>query len=133
MLRAAVHAMAGKPERAVELVDEASAAVASLDLDPPALRVMRANLMRMLPAPDVDAIEAHYLAAIKTGEATGLRLGVLTAWTGLVTLRREGGRTPDGSEGLAAVYASFAESGEEQDVIMARNVLSEAASHTNPR
>jgi tetratricopeptide (TPR) repeat protein len=126
MLRAAVHAMAGKAELAIELLNEASAAVASLGVDPPALRVMKADVMRMLPDPEVEAIEALYLAAIETGEATGLRLSVLTGWTGLVTLRRQIGRTPDGSEELAVVYRSFAEAEDEHDVITARKVLGEA-------
>ena len=115
--------MAGKVERAVQLLDEASGAVESLDIDPLALRVMKAGIMRLLPDPDVDLIEQYYLAAIAAGEATGLRLGVLTAWTGLVTLHRELGRAPDGSEELAAVYRALTEGRDEQDVVAARNVL----------
>jgi predicted ATPase/class 3 adenylate cyclase len=123
MLRAAVYTMAGKAERALELLNEASAAVESLDVDPPALRVMKADVMRMLPDPDIEAIERHYLAAIRSGEATGLHLSVLTGWASLVTLRREIGRMPDGSEELSAIYRKFSEGHEEQDVVNAREIL----------
>lgn len=123
MLRGAVHAMSAHPERALELLDEAGAAVGSLGLDPPALRAMRGDVMRLLRTPDPEAIEAEYRRAIEVGMATGLRLGALSGATGLVTLLRAAGRTPDGSAELAAIYRSFTEGQAEQPLVAARALL----------
>jgi predicted ATPase/class 3 adenylate cyclase len=126
MIRAAVYAMAGQPEMAVRLLEEARAVVGALNLDPPELRAMIGDIMRMLPQPDVEAIESHYLAAIEIGNATGLRLGALTGATGLVTLRRQLGRTPDGSAELREVVEGFTEGRDERPLIAARELLGAA-------
>jgi len=125
MLRSAVHAMAGEPDRAIELLDEAVAATGSPDTAPPDLRVLKADILRSLPEPDLETAETLYLEAIGSAEAAGFHLTVLTASTRLVTLRREVGRTPDGSEELATVYATFTEGYDEHDLVVAREVLGE--------
>jgi predicted ATPase/class 3 adenylate cyclase len=123
MLRGVVHAMAGHPERAFELLDEAIAAVRVPGAATPDLTVAKADILRMLPGADLDIAEALYLEAIEAASGAGFHLAVLTASTRLVTLRREMGRTPDGSEELAAVYATFTEGHDEHDLVVAREVL----------
>jgi len=84
--------------------------------------------MRLLPDPDFAAIEAEYLAAIETGNASGLRLGALTGATGLVMLRRQAGRAPDGGAELAAIYRGFTEGHDEDALITARDALADLLS-----
>jgi hypothetical protein len=127
MLRAAVYAMSGQPARAIDLLDEAIAAVASLDVDFPALQVMKADVMRGAPGSDVDAVEALYRRALEIAQANGLQLEALNAATGLVTLRRQFGRTPDGRDELAAVYRSFTDGYEERALVAARQLLEKDA------
>ncbi len=123
MLRSAVHAMAGEPDRAIGLLDEAVAATGSPDTAPPDLRVLKADILRSLPEPDLEGAESLYVDAIAGASAAGFHLTVLTASTRLVTLRRELKRNPDGSEELAAVYATFSEGHDEHDLVVAREVL----------
>jgi len=122
-LRAVVNAVAGQPERAVELVDEAIEITGSGGVVPPDLLVFRADFERMLPAPDLGAAEDAYLRAAQVSQETKLHLIALRAWTGVVELRRQLGRSPDGSDELAAVYSAFTEGFDEHDLVVARELL----------
>jgi hypothetical protein len=77
----------------------------------------------MLPEPDEAGAEASYLAAIESARAGDLKLPEIQAWTRLVGLRRTMGRTPDGSDELAELYASFTEGLDEHDLVMAKRLL----------
>jgi len=121
--RGLVYALAGQPERALILIDEAIEIGGPDDNDAPEFRVLRGDFLRLLSEPDRSGAEKAYLAAIQGASAGGLRLIELQALTRLVGLRREMGQSPDGADELAALYASFTEGSEEYDLIMARQVL----------
>jgi predicted ATPase/class 3 adenylate cyclase len=125
-LRGLVHALAGDPEHGLALIDEAIAIGGPDDLDSPEFRVLRGDFLRMLPAPDLAGAEEAYLSAIRGAGSGGLDLIALQGLTRLVSLRREMGRTPDGSEELQALYASFTEGLDEHDLVMARETLQPA-------
>ena len=80
----------------------------------------------MLPTPDLVGAEEAYLSAIRGADAGGLALIALQGLTRLVSLRREMGRTPDGSEELQALYSTFTEGLDEHDLVMARQALQPA-------
>ena len=123
MLRATVHALAGKPERALALVNEAIELGAPEELVSPDFRVAKGDFIRLLPTPDLAAAEAAYEAAIRGAKAANLHLIELHALTRLVGLRREMGRSPDGSDELAALYATFTEGFGEDPMLAAREIL----------
>jgi hypothetical protein len=77
----------------------------------------------MLSPIDPDRVEEEYLAGIREAGEGGLHLVELQGRTRLVGLRRELGRSPDGSEELAALYATFTEGLDEHDLVMATEVL----------
>ena len=122
-LRGVVHALAGKPERALELVDEAIEIGESPIDTPPDFWVFRADFLTMLPEPDVSVAEGNYLTAAEKAKELKLRLVELRAWTRLVMLRRRLGYSPDGSEELTAVYSAFTEGFDEHDLVVARELL----------
>lgn len=122
-LRGLVHALAGKPEQALALIDEAIETGAPEGVVSPEFSMLKGDFLRMLPEPDVDAAEDAYLEASRTSRAGGLHLIELQALTRLVGLRREMGRSPDGSDELASLYATFTEGLDEHDLIMARGML----------
>jgi len=123
VLRAQVHAMAGRAEIALKLIDEA------IGLGPPGESVMpehwvvRGDVLRMLPEPDHGAAEEAYQSAIRGAKTAQARLTELTAWTHLVELRRQMGQTPDGSDELADVYATFTDGFDEKPLQKARQIL----------
>jgi predicted ATPase/class 3 adenylate cyclase len=121
-LRATVHAFAGRPDRAIELIDEAIDTAGDDQRAVPHL-VFRGDFLLMMPEPDVAAASAAYQTALRDAEAGGLHLIGLQAATRLVTLRRQLGEEPDGSAELAAIYDGFTEGFDEHDLVMARQVL----------
>lgn len=123
LLRATVRGMAGQPERALQLMDDAFASVESPDVLPPDLKIARADFLRSVPNPDLGAVETIYLEAIETARALRLHLAVLSTLTKLVTLRREQDHSPDGTEDLAAVYDTFTEGHDAYELVTARQVL----------
>lgn len=123
MLRSGVHAMAGNPERALELVDEALVAAESEAAVSPEIWVVRADLLLMTQDPDLKTVEGLYKRAQSEASQLGLRLAELKATTRLVKLRRELGRSPDGSSELEALYNGFTEGFDERDLISARELL----------
>jgi hypothetical protein len=120
-LRAQVHALAGQPERALELVDEA------INADPqgpdPDQLVMKGNFLLMVSNPDPGAAEEAYLEAIDKARLREQRLPELRAQTGLVSLRRMMGSVVDGREELAALYATFSDGFDEFDLMRAKELL----------
>jgi hypothetical protein len=121
--RAMVHSLAGQPERALVLIEEAITIGGPDDMTSPEFRIVKGDILRMLPTPDHASAEGFYQSAIRGAHAGGLRLIELQAMTRLVGLRREMGQSPDGSADLAALYGSFAEGLDEHDVAAARDIL----------
>ncbi len=126
-LRAMVNAGAGRPEAAIELIDEAMSIGATDEIIAPEFRTMRGDFLTMLPVPGHDAAEEAYLAAIRGSRAGGLHLIELQALTRLVGLRRKLGHSPDGADELAAVYARFTDGHDERDLVAARDLLGDLA------
>jgi hypothetical protein len=120
-LRAAVHALAGHPERALELVDEALAADPA-GPDPDHL-VMKGDFHLMLADPG--RAEGSYLSAIESARERRQRLAELKARTRLGTLRRmTGGK--DVMDELASLYSTFEEGLDEVDLVRAKELLDSA-------
>ena len=119
-MRGQVHAMAGRPDRALVLIDEA------IDTDGPLnaqFLIFKGDFLRMLPEPDRAAAAEAYQAGVLGSRAEGLHLIELQALTRLVGLRREMGTAPDGSDELASLYATFTEGFDEHDLLMAKEML----------
>jgi tetratricopeptide (TPR) repeat protein len=126
-LRAQVHSIAGLPERALELVEEAIAIGGPEDLTNPEFHIVKGDVLMSFPDPDTEAAEKEYLVAARGAGAGGFSLVELQALTRLVDLRREMGRSPDGSDELANLYSTFTEGLEERDLAAARELLAEPA------
>ena len=109
------HALAGRPEQALVLIDEAIQFAGPKDVDDPTSVSFRGDLLRMLPAPDLAGAETAYQAGIRGARTIGLRLIELRGLARLVALRREMGRSPDRSDELASLYATFTEGFDEPD------------------
>ena len=120
-LRAAVHALAGHLERALELVDEALAA--DVEGSDPDHLAMKGDFLLMLADPET--AEHAYLSAIDSARARSQRLPELKARTRLVTLRRMTGGE-DGMNELASLYSTFDEGLDEFDLVRARELLDSA-------
>jgi tetratricopeptide (TPR) repeat protein len=131
-LRSMVHAMAGNPDHAVSLIDEAITLAAPDEVTAPDFRMFRGDFLTMLPEPDLAGAEEAYLAAIRGSRAATLHLVELQALTRLVGLRRRIGKSPDASDELASVYASFTEGFDERDLVMARQVLASGPAEPSP-
>ena len=123
ILRGIVHAMAGQFERALELVNEAIELGASEEFAPPEFLVFQGDFLRMIPDPDGESAEAAYQTALQNSRNHGLHLVELKALTRLVQLHREMGRSSDGSDELASLYATFTEGLDEHDLLAAKQVL----------
>ncbi|HSJ85356.1 MAG TPA: adenylate/guanylate cyclase domain-containing protein [Acidimicrobiia bacterium] len=122
-LRALVHALAGRPERALILIDEAIEFGEAEQVVSPEFRFLKGDFLRMLASTDSGLVEEEYLAGIRGAGEGGLRLLELQGLTRLVGLRRELGHSPDGSEELAAQYATFTEGLDEHPLVEARGLL----------
>ena len=120
-LRAQVHSVAGLPERALELIEEAI--TTGGDLANPMFYVVRGDVLRSFPDPDRKTTEESYLVGAQGAGAGGFHLIELQGLTRLVELRRETGQTPDGTDELATLYATFTEGLEEHDLVAAREAL----------
>ncbi|HEX5694949.1 MAG TPA: hypothetical protein VFZ15_01095, partial [Acidimicrobiia bacterium] len=122
-LRGMVHSLAGQPERALTLIDEAISLGPPDEVVSPEFRVLKGDVLRMLPDPDLPGAEEAYLSAARGAATGGLTLVELQAWIRLVDLRRETGQVPDGSEELGSLYAGFTEGLDEHDLVAARQLL----------
>jgi len=115
--------MAGHPDRAVELIDEAITLGGEEETSAPDFRMMRGDFLMMLPKPDHDGADACYRAALVGSHAIGMRLVELQAATRLVDLQQARGQTPDESDGLRRIYETFTEGFDEPDLAAARLTL----------
>lgn len=122
-LRGSGFAMAGRPQRALELVDEAIAAVGGNEADSPEFRILRGDVISMLPDGDVAEAEKSYVAARRGAQIIAARLTELSALTRIVGLLRGQGRTPDGAQELLALYETFTEGFDEPELVAARAIL----------
>lgn len=122
-LRASVHGLADRPVRGVELIDEALALGATGAGAPPGLHMLKADLLFKAGETDPKSLESLYRSEIEQARDLGLRLVQLQALTRLVTLRRETGTDPDGTNELASTYATFEGELEEHDLVMAQSLL----------
>jgi hypothetical protein len=120
-IRGLVHAHSGDPAGGLRLIDESISLIGAADF--PEIRISRADVMRMLPIPDLDEAERSYLEAIEAATSQRLRTPALQGLTRLVDLRRTRGVTADGSEDLRAVYDTFTEGFAELDLVRARAAL----------
>ena len=120
-IRGLVHASSGDPAGGLRLIEESISLIGSTDF--PEIRISRADVMRLLPTPDLDGAERCYLEAIEAATSQRLRTPALQGWTRLVDLRRTQGVTADGSEELRAVYDTFTEGFAELDLVRARAAL----------
>jgi len=122
-LRALVHSLAGLHERALELIEEAISMAGPDDLTNPEFLIIRGDVLSSSPDPDHEAAGKSYQIAAERAGAGGFHLVELQALTRLVGIRRETGKSPDGSEGLATLYATFTEGLDEHDLAAARKML----------
>jgi tetratricopeptide (TPR) repeat protein len=122
-LRATVHALAGRPERALELIDEAIAT----DGGDPELMVSKGDFLMMLIEPDLNLAESVYRKASELALTRRARLTQLKALNRLVRLRRGDEGAPNGIQELAALYATFTEGFEEVELVSANEVISASA------
>jgi predicted ATPase/class 3 adenylate cyclase len=122
-VRSLTHALAGRTDQALVLIDEAIELGAPYGTTPPDFLALRGDFLRMLSPPDLAGAEAAYEEGIRSARTAGLHFLELQASTRLVGLRRELGQLPDGSAELTALYASFTEGLDEYDLVMARDVL----------
>jgi len=76
-LRGLVHSYSGHPDRGLALIDEAVALVGSDDF--PDIWISRGDVMRLLPAPDLEGAEGWYRDAIEAANAKRLRTHELRA------------------------------------------------------
>jgi predicted ATPase/class 3 adenylate cyclase len=121
-LRALVHGMAGQPQRAIELIDEAIELGGNQDVAVE-FSVYKGDFLMMIPEPDPDRAGQVYLEALEMARGSGQRLTELMALTRLVGLHRQTGRFPDRTGELAAVYATFTEGLDENPLVAARELL----------
>ena len=119
--RGLVHALAGQPERGLALVDEAILLGGDSDTTAPEFLIMKGDFLTILG--ETELAQGAYESAISGAHIGGLRLFELQAMTKLVHLHRLSGNSPDGSDQLAALYATFTEGFDEHDLVVARELL----------
>ena len=107
----------------MKLIDEAIGLGPADETVMPENRVVRGDVLRLLPEPDHRAAEEAYESAIRGAHVAQTRLPELMAWTRLVELRRQLGQSPDGSDELAEVYDTFTDGYDEKPLQEARQVL----------
>ena len=107
----------------LEFVDEAITAAEAGGAISPEIWVVRADLIRMTSDVDQGTAEGLYEQAQAESLEMGLRLTELKAVGRLVQLRREQGRSPDGTDELARVYDAFTEGLGERDLVAAKTIL----------
>lgn len=122
-LRAVALAMAGQPKAALELIDDAIAIEGGPDQATSQFLVFKGDFHRMTAPPDPGESARSYSVAINSARRSGFNLIALQALTRLVSLRRETGETPDGSQDLADLYGSFNQGLDEYDLRAARDLL----------
>lgn len=114
--------LAGQPDRALQLVDEAMAVTGSDEAAAATFLVLRGDILVLLDRDPAEA-EACYRSAIAGARSLDYRLLELRATTRLVELMRARGVQPDGRVELRAVYATFTEGFDEPELLAARRAL----------
>jgi tetratricopeptide (TPR) repeat protein len=122
--RAAAHGVAGRPERGLELINEALAITEDDVVISAELQIVKGDLLLSLAQPDHLRAENSYVAAASGASLGPLNMFHLQALNRLVKLRRELGQTPDGSEDLSVVYATFTEGFDEGELVLSRELIS---------
>ena len=115
-VRAQGFSLAGNPEQALELVDEAIQLVGAEGLYPE-FRILRGDILGALSEPT--AAEASYRAAKRGAQTVGAHLTELGALIRLVRLSGDAGDL----EELAAVYGTFSEGFDQPELVEARVLL----------
>jgi predicted ATPase/class 3 adenylate cyclase len=114
--------LAGQPERALELVDEAIAEGGSDKAALAVSRILRGDILVILDRDAAEA-EASYRSAIAGARSVDYRLLELRATTRLVDHLRARGLHPDGSAELRGLYEGFTEGFDEPELVTARETL----------
>jgi predicted ATPase len=122
-VRASAFAMTGRPEPGLGLIDQAIALSGDVEIGFPEFRILRGDLLTLLPDPHLAEAEEAYRSAIRGSNAIGARLVELAARAHLVDLLRAQGRSPDQSDQLRDLYDTFTEGFGEPDLVAARRVL----------
>ena len=122
-LRALVHSVAGLHEQALGLIEEAISIGGPDNLTNPEYLVIRGDILSSFPEPDHESAAESYQIAAQGAGAGGFYLVELQALTRLVGLHRKIETSPDGSEELASLFATFTEGLEEHDLVAARELL----------
>jgi predicted ATPase/class 3 adenylate cyclase len=122
-LRSRGFAWAGRPDRALELVEAAIEASGDDEALFPEFRTLRGDILAASPDAEPGAAEAAYRAAIRGAEVAGLRLTELAARTGLSRLLSEQRDVDTELSELRALYATFDEGFDDPELVDARAVL----------
>jgi predicted ATPase/class 3 adenylate cyclase len=121
--QAMAHGTAGRPERGLELINEALAILEGDPVNSAELQIVKGDLLVSLPEPNHGAALDLYRAAA-IGAALGpLNMIQLQALNRLVSLSRKRGEGADGVEELTALYATFTEGFEEHELVTTRELL----------
>ena len=127
-------ALAGRPARALDLVERAIEAVGGDETVEPRLWVQRGELQAALPEVGPAAAEASFRTAIRGARAIGHRLTELGALTGLVgVLARVARADGDAAAELRALYDTFTEGFDEPELVAARAALGLGGDGLAPR
>jgi predicted ATPase/tetratricopeptide (TPR) repeat protein len=111
-------AWAGRPARALDLVERAMEAVRGDETIEPRFWVQRGELLAALPEAGLAAAEASFLTAIRGARAVGARLTELAGLTGLVGVVAGDARATAIAE-LRALYDTFTEGFDEPELVAA--------------
>lgn len=123
-LRSLALAMAGQPESALSLIDEAIEIEGGVEQSKSAnFWTFKGDYHTMTSPPDLEAAAGAYARAVDLARAAGFDLFELQALTRSVALRRKTGQVPDGSDELAKLYGSFTEGFEDADLLAAKELL----------
>lgn len=120
-VRSSGFALAGRPARALELIEQALAMLGANEGMYPEFRILHGDLLAAVGA-DPATIEESYRNALRASRAMGARLTELQAMCRLVE-STAGGTIAALRDELAALYATFTEGFEEPELIDARAIL----------
>lgn len=120
-VRATGFALAGRPARGLELIDEAIAILDGEEAMYPEFRILRGDLLAMLDSDPSEVVESYH-AALRGSRANGARLTELHALSRLVaSTDDETNRTL--REDLSALYARFTEGFDQPELVNAGTLL----------
>ena len=118
------HAIAGRPDEALQFVEEAITASERMSAPiPPDLLTMKGDFLLMGEDPDLGEVDYLYETAKVTATKHKLRLSALIALIRQVQLRRNLGRDPNLSDELQVAYSAFTEGFDEVELVTARQLL----------